>query len=157
MTFSSPRSDFIRGTESNLNWWSIFHVRIHDAHECWWFMHASILFLLRNILWAWLNWFFDFDVQDSSKILIGESLCTQASFIKDAAGVLCWGKEESCQCLTFVLEQLPVLLLNRQGQWPRKGRWSHFIGFNGVPGRREQPNQCPRAYYRIQHSNRPDL
>jgi hypothetical protein len=29
--------------------------------------------------------------------------------------------------------------------------------YNGVPGRREQPNQWLRTYDRIQHSNRPDL
>jgi hypothetical protein len=28
---------------------------------------------------------------------------------------------------------------------------------NGVPGRREQPNQWLRTYDRFQHSNRPDL
>ena len=29
--------------------------------------------------------------------------------------------------------------------------------FNGVPGRREQPDQCSRTYSRIKYSNRPDL
>ena len=29
--------------------------------------------------------------------------------------------------------------------------------FNGVPGRREQPKQCPQTYDLIQYSNRPDL
>ena len=28
--------------------------------------------------------------------------------------------------------------------------------FNGIPSRREQPNQRPRTYNRIQYSNRPD-
>ena len=29
--------------------------------------------------------------------------------------------------------------------------------FNCIQGRREQPKQCPRTYYCIQYSNRPDL
>ena len=68
------------------------------------------------------------------------------------AGILPWGYEESCQCLAFVLQQLPVLLLNRQGQYDHERADEAILqgGFNGVPGRGEQPNQCPRTYDRIQ-------
>jgi hypothetical protein len=94
-------------------------------------MHAWFCFYLSNVLWAWLNRLFDFDVQDSSKILIGESLCTQASYntiqYKGRGRYSALGIGRKLQVPSIRPGALPVLLLNRQGQWPRKGRWSHKL------------------------------
>ncbi len=71
-------------------------------------------------------------------------------------GILRRGQIDSCQ--SFVLEQLPLLLLSRQVSDHERADESNVQGeYNGVPGWREQPNQWPRTYNRIQHSNRYDL
>ena len=66
------------------------------------------------------------------------------------AGILRRGKVESCQA--FVLEHDSC-----RSSVTREDEDGLLAGeFNGIPSRREQPNQRPRTYNRIQYSNRPD-
>jgi hypothetical protein len=64
------------------------------------------------------------------------------------AGILRREKVESCQ--SFVLE-------HRVNDYERADEYNVQDEYNGVPGRREQPDQWPPTYGRIQYSNRLDL